>query len=210
MTRAVEELLDAVCGELTTDRAVLYFVSRTAFLIKNAFKVVPGQPTGRDVVFSMLAGAVQASESQPVTASWRTDRWCTERDAVLATGKRTITPVSQTRFGREGNCLAACVATILGVPLETVDMSAATDCEWFATLNAKLSPLGWHVLTCDATDTAALPPDAIHIRAGIGPRGGMHAVVYEGSTLVHDPHPDGGGINSTDYAVLLLPRWRKP
>lgn len=208
--KAVADMLDALAGEFTTEETVRYFVSRTAYLIKHAFKVEPGQPTGRDVVFSMLAGAVQDSESQRVTASWRTDRWCTERDAVLATGKRTITPVSQTRFGREGNCLAACVATILGVPLETVDMSAATDCEWFATLNAKLSPLGWHVLTCDATDTAALPPDAIHIRAGIGPRGGMHAVVYEGSTLVHDPHPDGGGINSTDYAVLLLPRWRKP
>lgn len=208
--KAVADVLDALAGEFTTEETVRYFVSRTALLIKNAFKVVPGRPTGRDVVFSMLAGAVQASESQPVTVAWQTDRWCTERDAVLATGKRTITPVSQTRFGREGNCLAACVSTILGVPLETVDMSAATDSEWFATLNAQLSPLGWHALTCSVSHTYALPPDVIHIRAGIGPRGGMHAVVYEGSTLVHDPHPDGGGINSTAYAILLLPRWRKP
>ena len=46
-------------------------------------------------------------------------------------------PVMQTRVGEEGNCLSACIASLLEVPIEEIDLSCALNPDtWFEQLNA--------------------------------------------------------------------------
>ena len=117
-------------------------------------------------------------------------------------------PVHQTRFGLpDGNCLTACLASLL--ELQDVDLpSLMREDDWVGAANRWLRDLGqpWRVLC------VRVAPDSIHeldgvlvIASGPGPRGFDHAVVWRDGQLVHDPHPDDGGIASvTDY-VLLVP-----
>lgn len=54
-------------------------------------------------------------------------------------------PVYQTRYGNEGNCLAACIASILEVPLVSVDFTASEG-TWLDKCQEKLKPLGFYYL----------------------------------------------------------------
>ncbi|MDB6027532.1 MAG: hypothetical protein JWM68_3755 [Verrucomicrobiales bacterium] len=53
-------------------------------------------------------------------------------------------PVFQTRKGSDGNCLAACLASILELPLEKVDFTA--NGEWLAKTQEILKPFGFFYL----------------------------------------------------------------
>ena len=118
-----------------------------------------------------------------------------------------MTPVDQTIFGgREGNCFAACVATILRLPLEDVPNFCAHE-DWFARFDAWLRERGLWPLKFDASaeliDNVAR--DALGIVSGEAERGLMHATVWRGGAMVHDPHPSRAGLLEVVDVIYIVP-----
>jgi len=120
-------------------------------------------------------------------------------------------PVKQTKLYsadgiHNGNCLAACVASLLELPLWMVppfeDMFGRGDhtsrmIEW---LNRMFSlELIWE----DGHPVDELPE--FYIAIGKSPRGVHHAVIYSKGEMVHDPHFSDAGIASVESVKYLAP-----
>lgn len=118
-------------------------------------------------------------------------------------------PVDQTTFGAgEGDCLAACIATILGIPLAEIPNvcaeSAGPQSTWLERLNAWLRSRGWVAVLVEGGPgpwADGLPL----IVTGPSPRGLLHATVWRGGEMVHDPHPSRAGISEPLDTLLLVP-----
>ena len=119
-----------------------------------------------------------------------------------------MNPIYQTRFGRDGNCFAACIASILEVPLAEVDFTANED-DWLPVCNEKISRYGYRWLEVNIERAVNYPLYQMYgqicVFTGKSPRGDLnHAVVgrLEGRledanctfVTVHDPMPGGTGI----------------
>lgn len=114
-------------------------------------------------------------------------------------------PVSQTKFGQEGNCLMACIASIFEVPLDSLpDLEAMKDRDWFRVMNATLETFGVKAFSV-GNSKDRLAPSGYHIAVGQSPRDLQHAVVMLDGKLAHDPHPSRDGIRSVDYYLLIVP-----
>jgi hypothetical protein len=130
--------------------------------------------------------------------------------------------VTQDRMGSPwGNCLEACYATLLGVPIEEVpdprDLCGEDTCaadvlklrvqaisDWLA------QEFGVAVVRGDG----AKPPGVLlrrsdvpllWIASGPGPRGYNHATVYSNGNLLWDPHPSRAGLLSVTMWSVLVP-----
>ena len=105
----------------------------------------------------------------------------------------------------DGNCLQACIASLLGMQLSDVPNFVEYDEYWFIKMQEWASELGFSVLCIDSYP----PPDVYAILCGPSPRGDFsHAVVVgPGNSLVHDPHPSGEGLADGDrWCYLFVPR----
>lgn len=123
-------------------------------------------------------------------------------------------PVDQTVFGdRTGNCFAACVASVLELPLEGMPNFCGgpdiTEDSWCPRFRAWLAERG---LGCaflgyspEHGIAAVVGAGAYVIVGGDSPRGNfLHQVVYRGDELVHDPHPDRTGLlKIVDFTILF-------
>jgi hypothetical protein len=134
-------------------------------------------------------------------------------------------PIDQTKVGPvEGNCWAACIASILELPIEEVpnfvveyegEYLKKTE-EWINGLVKTRLWLKGHELGLVTVHCGNSPLGCIGttywIGVGKSPRGPDHAVVYHGEDLVHDPHPDKTGLEgipwSGSFFVLRNPRFR--
>lgn len=125
-------------------------------------------------------------------------------------------PVMQTVIGTSGNCMSACLASILELPLEAVPNFCEVgddDAAWWNACRAFLRKYGLGIITLTFEDPAqwvTLGLDGYHIVAGPSPRleGMHHATVWYNGQMVHDPHPDGTGIvkpETLDMLYLLDP-----
>lgn len=138
---------------------------------------------------------------------------------ISTIGRGTRRPgVTQDRFGFPwGNCLEACIATILGVPIEAVpdprdDACGPVVCDDDARAAQLIHPRvpvlnAWLVQNHGLTlleGTGAHPPlqawprpkALFWIAAGTSPRDPklFHAVVYANDTITWDPHPSHAGL----------------
>lgn len=105
-----------------------------------------------------------------------------------------------------GNCFAACLASLLDIPLWMVppfdqmfgrgdDYRQRCD-EWLARLfKLKLVKRDGHF------DGADLPE--FYIANGPSPRGVYHSTIYSAGKLVHDPHYSDGGIAEVKWTWHL-------
>lgn len=119
--------------------------------------------------------------------------------------------VYQTRFGIDGNCMSACLATILQIPLETIDFN--TNKGWIDGLNEKLKPFGLFYIENDWNQRlSSIPDNQLFIAIGKTDRGPLlHAVVYRGKKngkeiefyRFHDPHPDGTFLSEVLYLGFI-------
>jgi hypothetical protein len=126
-------------------------------------------------------------------------------------------PVYQDKFGKpEGNCFAACVASILELSLHDIRgwASAYTafctriekgeaeeeDESWWLTFQEFLDPLGYHAVWFADPWNA---PVGWAIAQGHGPRGLDHSVIVNSGELVHDPHPKNGGLIKIEGYVVI-------
>jgi hypothetical protein len=127
-------------------------------------------------------------------------------------------PVQQTRFKDGGNCFSACLASILELAIGVVPNFAEKGERWFDLAQAWLAKRGLRLVAVPAHELAAFDVEdwaetvageaavAWWIAAGPGPRGRKHAVVMRGSDVVHDPHPDGGGLERITWAYVIEKR----
>ena len=108
-------------------------------------------------------------------------------------------PVKQTISNFvNGNCMQACVASIMEVPLETIPNFMCDGEEFYErNLNAWLKYQNFITIdvVIDKYNTGMLK-DCYVIATGESPRSPdlNHAVVYYNGKMVHDPHPDNTGI----------------
>lgn len=121
--------------------------------------------------------------------------------------------VYQDKFGPNGNCLSAAIASIFDLPLRDVPWFAEHQGpgEWhkpfweFITLTFDRQPY-FHYLHSDKHQDAPplVPYNRFHLIGGWSPRGYQHACVGFNGKIVYDPHPDGGGlIVVTDFCAFF-------
>lgn len=136
-----------------------------------------------------------------------------------------MTPHLQTIFSSrdgstKGNCLVACVASVLDLPsLDGIPHFIDAERAWFSVLHRFLvqhdcemhgsfyfSQGDWNELLNRSHGI-----DGFFITCGRSPRGewvtGGHAVIYRNGELAHDPHPSGDGILTIEYSLMIE---RKP
>ena len=120
--------------------------------------------------------------------------------------------VDQTRLGKPyGNCLAACVASILEISIDEVDKHIPADDSWLSMLNKYLATLGLYYLTVklpkeSKDDFLKEFPACYHTIAGNSPRGIRHSVVGYKGKMIHDPHPSRAGLidqDETEYSFFI-------
>jgi len=127
-------------------------------------------------------------------------------------------PVYQTRFGgrdappeKRGDCEAAALASILELPLATVPCFAHLDDEkWVEQRGQWLRQLGFWGLELSPPfeyreGGSWLRNLGYHLMCGVSPRGHEHCCVGFAGEIVHDPHPDGGGLTEVGRVVILIP-----
>jgi hypothetical protein len=127
-------------------------------------------------------------------------------------------PVDQTKFGMPaGNCLAACVASVLEMPLADVpafDGTSRPDDNWWLEFQDWLHARGMFAveLKLEGRPSICLPERSVYvILTGKSPRGDFaHAVVGRSDgdvfRLAHDPHPSRAGIVGNPTWVMFLCR----
>lgn len=127
--------------------------------------------------------------------NWTSNRSLTDAAPILN---------DQTRFGADGNCFAACLATLLGLDMQEVPEAN----EW-------LRQRGLALVVVDVKDKPfyRLPPGVPVILGGVSPRNPewSHAVVGMSADdgwnydILHDPHPSRDGIGALQDVSLLIP-----
>jgi hypothetical protein len=116
-----------------------------------------------------------------------------------------VRSVDQTRFGPDGNCTAACLASLLELALE--DVPDFRDDSDNARLNAWLAPRGLYAITLrgpQMVDGERWEPAGLHMLGGASV-GGPHHVIALGGTIVHDPNPNRDGLVTREDYTLLVP-----
>ncbi len=120
---------------------------------------------------------------------------------------------------RMGNCVAACVATLLGLPLSSVphfiefgvDLGDSDDVKdevtqghaWFAMMLGFFAGHGLWPVELESV-TAAEAGETVMV-AGPSPRGVMHQVLYRDGVLWHDPHPSRDGVLEIREVLAVRP-----
>lgn len=129
--------------------------------------------------------------------------------------------VDQTIFvndpgGRLGNCVAACVASHLELPLSAVphfmeEGIAAGDpvdgkgaSVWWWLLVGYMGANGLHPVELASLEDAE-PGEVVWV-AGTSPRGVLHQVLYADGALLHDPHPSRAGVLDIVEVLAWRPR----
>lgn len=115
-------------------------------------------------------------------------------------------PVDQNRFNERGNCLEACVASILEVPLEVVEIPYEGD--WWDHFTRWAQVKGYkplYRLRSPELDEWLLAYGDFYIPGGRSPRlpNLLHAVVGHKGRVVHDPHPSRIGLAKIEDYILL-------
>lgn len=115
----------------------------------------------------------------------------------------------QTKFGKEnGNCFAACVASLFGRPIEDIPdfHEVRVQGNWWVAFENWLETYGLLPVMFDDPLPDGFPLDCYYIVGGISPRAPdmLHACIGYGGEIIHDPHPDGRGLKViTDYTFFI-------
>lgn len=116
-----------------------------------------------------------------------------------------------------GNCFAAAIASLVGVPITDVpNVEVLFDVDgvsWYGVMDAWLRGNGYEIITnnqfkvyhddtyglADASREISLKycNDKYYMASGMSPRGVMHVCIYKNGKMVHDPHPTRKGIDES-------------
>jgi len=126
-------------------------------------------------------------------------------------------PVDQTKFGfGNGNCQAACIASILEIPIEDIPNfhgDDPTDAEtYWKNVRKWCEDKPFTIISIafqEDHDPKEFLKDCWVIASGPSPRGTeewhRHAVVWKNGKIVHDPHPSRAGLKEIDtYDMFII------
>jgi hypothetical protein len=114
-------------------------------------------------------------------------------------------PVDQTAFGiPNGNCLPACVASILEIDVAEVPSFCLDASRWFDHMREWLAPRGLLPLMLRCEPEPEHFGDAWLIVSGPADRGHDHSTVWRNGALVHDPHPSRAGLLSINDVIVFV------
>lgn len=116
-------------------------------------------------------------------------------------------PVFQTVYGLpNGNCFAACIASILEMDLEDVpNFCEGENTNWMFDLNEWLYQFGLGALTVAFQGDIPIKK-SWSCAGGKGPTGVKHSVVMKDLEFVHDPHEGWNGFDGDpeDYTFVIV------
>jgi len=124
-----------------------------------------------------------------------------------------MTPVRQTKLYQgdgigNGNCFAACLASLLDLPLWMVppfeEMFGRGAGVWQERAEEWLARMFDLTLGLKAQHDPEQLPE-FYIATGPSPRGVQHAVIYSRGELAHDPHYSDAGISEVRCCYFLVP-----
>lgn len=116
-------------------------------------------------------------------------------------------PVWQTIFGKgEGNCLPACIASVLELELEAVpNFCALYKSYWQEELNKWLHRYGLGALTVAFPGDSPITKGWCLAGGPCGPEGVMHSVVMKDMKMIHNPHRGWGELSRVvDYTFFVV------
>ena len=119
--------------------------------------------------------------------------------------------VYQTIFGEPlGNCFNACLASILEISIEEVPCFHEPRGVWYQEYKKWLRQYELDLIAVVNWDeNKDNHPLVYAIVSGTSPRGFAHATVYFGLEMVHDPHPQGGGVKDiTDWIYVVARKYQ--
>lgn len=116
-------------------------------------------------------------------------------------------PIMQTKFGAdEGNCFAACVASMLEINIDDVPdfytLAQEKKSHWSILFEQWLLE-NYEIYPLFLYEHHQLP--VFYIAGGDSWRDIPHSVIYKTGEMVHDPHPDGTGIRGVEDVCLFIP-----
>lgn len=120
--------------------------------------------------------------------------------------------IFQTKFGKpEGNCFPACVASILEIEIERIPNYQEGDGVWYQNFKKWLRKFDYECVALNRSLLAEKDqcPEVYGIVSGKSPRGLSHSTVYFKDEMVHDPHPEGGGVKDIEDVIYLIPKFPK-
>lgn len=228
LLHAIEPLPDGWAGELFTDSIVTLrrfrsprhakmqgipeaFTRRLVAAVDRLgrFKItlLAGHPTQEDLS--------RGSKKGTPVSHWNVlcDHLCGEEAKKFAAGNPR--KVDQTLFGDDGNCLQACTATMLQVALADVPHFCKyyRGSDWLGPMQEWCAAHYKMVPVClmhnDGTERL-MALGGYSIASGKSPRydsvkGILHACVYKGDQLYHDPHPDRAGLVEITDVIVFVP-----
>jgi len=103
--------------------------------------------------------------------------------------------------GNIGDCFRACICSLLELPIEKVPHFACyPENQWWKRFVDYMEAQGYKVFCGFGVQSEPKEKSPYYIATGTSPRGFLHSVIYSHGELVHDPHPDGGGVTKiVDY-----------
>jgi hypothetical protein len=108
-------------------------------------------------------------------------------------------PTDQTTYGSRGNCVSACIASILEIPIRTVPLFIGET--WWPRL---LAWLARRELSATKIEDGSMP---LGFTIAFGPStrliGLGHACVALDGVVVYDPHPSRDGLPLVDHYVAI-------
>lgn len=112
-------------------------------------------------------------------------------------------PVDQTTFAPAGNCLSACIASILEIPIESIPTFATSlRSTQLHQVREWLDTLGYRLIFLPSGFNMNFP--GYYIAGGPSKRGVSHAIVMHGPNVIHDPHPSRAGILHITHKMSIL------
>lgn len=121
--------------------------------------------------------------------------------------------VMQDKFGSQGNCMSAVMATMFQLPLEQVPYfiegclpGAEGDKLFNDRIDVFLKSIGFYIEYYEWTECMQgfikYHPNNYFLVGGLSPRGYQHITIYKGDQPWHDPHPEGGFVIPQYIGIL--------
>lgn len=117
-------------------------------------------------------------------------------------------PVYQTIMTKErGNCLAACIASLLELPIEAVP-NFSERADWFNYVDEFLEQFDLQLVQTKYSRTAEHLMRGYYILSGPSPniKGVDHVVIGKNGKVVHDPSPNGKPMEEFNTLEILAKR----
>jgi len=120
-----------------------------------------------------------------------------------------MTPIDQNNFGKIGNCLTACLASMFDLKLEEVPNfwkePETNDKQFWENVYAWLARMGYTGIIVPWRYTNHV--DGHLIVMGFSPRGNWHATIWRDNQLIHDPHPEKTGLEEPKQCFLIFKKF---